>query len=78
MVKIFPLFNDESDITLLLLSKQLYLVRTMLESLVDKGDKSSHRHTLRRDMDGAHVTAIDKFLQQSFLWPQMMDLHGSS
>jgi len=48
----------------------------MLESLVDKGDKAAHRHTLRKDMDGSHVVAVEKFLQQSFLWPQMMDLHG--
>jgi len=59
------------------LCNQLYLVRTMLESLVDKGDKAAHRHTLRKDMDGQHVTAIEKFLQQSFLWPEMMDLHGT-
>ena len=44
---------------------------------MDKGDKAAHRHTLRKDMDGAHVVAIEKFLQQSFLWPQMMDLHGT-
>jgi len=50
----------------------------MLESLVDKGDKSAHRHATRKDMDAQHVAVIEKFLQQSFLWPQMMDLHGTS
>jgi len=50
----------------------------MLESLVDKGDKTAHRHATRKDMDAQHVAAIEKFLQQSFLWPQMMDLHGTS
>jgi len=50
----------------------------MLESLVDKGDKSAHRHATRKDMDTQHVAVIEKFLQQSFLWPQMMDLHGTS
>ena len=59
------------------MSKQLYLVRTMLESLVDKGDKAAHRHTTRKEMDSQHVATIEKFLQQSFFWPQMMDLHGT-
>jgi len=49
----------------------------MLESLVDKGDKAAHRHAARKDMDTRHVDAIEKFLQQSFLWPQMMDFHGT-
>lgn len=49
----------------------------MLESLVDKGDKAAHRHSPRKDMDSQHVAAMEKFLQQSFLWPEMMDLHGT-
>jgi len=27
-------------------------------------------------MDGQHVTAIERLLQQSFLWLEMMDLYG--
>ena len=44
---------------------------------MDKGDKTTQKHMLRKDMEGQHVAAIEKFLQQSFLWPEMMDLHGT-
>lgn len=44
---------------------------------MDKGDKATHRHGTRKDMEGQHVAAIEKFLTQSFFWPQMMDLHGT-
>jgi len=44
---------------------------------VDKGDKAARRQSPRKDMDSQHVAAMEKFLQQSFLWPEMMDLHGT-
>lgn len=54
---------------------QLYLVRTMLESLVEKGDKASNRKSPRKDMDATHVKVIEEFLQSSFIWSYVMNLH---
>jgi len=47
-------------------STQLYMVRTMLESLIS--DKSGGKKTLRKDMDGQHLLLIDEFHKTSFFW----------
>jgi len=44
----------------------------MLESLVEK---TSNRKSPRRDMDSAHVKTIEEFLQSSFIWSYVMNLH---
>lgn len=53
-------------------STQLYMVRTMLESLVSgkaHGDKS----TLRKYIDGASFVAIENFLKESFYWQYLLN-----
>jgi cytoplasmic FMR1 interacting protein len=45
-------------------STQLYMVRTMLESLI--ADKSGGKRTLRKDIDGSYLMAIDQFHKNSF------------
>lgn len=53
-------------------STQLYMVRTMLESLVSgkaHGDKS----TLRKYIDGASFMAIENFLKDSFYWQYLLN-----
>lgn len=47
-------------------STQLYMVRTMLESLI--ADKSGGKRTLRKDIDGACLLQIDAFHKLSFYW----------
>lgn len=45
----------------------------MLESIVDKGDKSTGRKSPRKDLDGAHVQAIETFLKNSSYWPYLLN-----
>jgi cytoplasmic FMR1 interacting protein len=52
-------------------STQLYMVRTMLESLI--ADKSSAKRTLRKDIDGAVLMKIDEFHKNSFFWNYLMN-----
>ncbi|KAH7640918.1 hypothetical protein HUG17_8387 [Dermatophagoides farinae] len=51
---------------------QLYMVRTQLESLIS--DKAlSGRRTLRKDIDGQYLIAIDSFHKQSFFWSYLLN-----
>ncbi|TPP57801.1 Cytoplasmic FMR1-interacting protein 1 [Fasciola gigantica] len=52
-------------------SSQLYLVRTMLELMVDQ--TVSGRHVMRKDLDTATLTAIETFLKNSFYWPYLLN-----
>ncbi|CAH1778161.1 unnamed protein product [Owenia fusiformis] len=55
-------------------STQLYMVRTMLESLVtDKGGKK----TLRKDVDTQFISATLDFHQKSFFWNYLLNFNGS-
>ncbi|KAL5012024.1 hypothetical protein ScPMuIL_010575 [Solemya velum] len=56
-------------------STQLYMVRTMLESLT--AEKSGGRRTLRRDIDDQHLVAINNFHKQSFFWNYLLNLNQS-
>ncbi|XP_055332237.1 cytoplasmic FMR1-interacting protein-like [Paramacrobiotus metropolitanus] len=56
-------------------STQLYMVRTMLESLIS--DKSSGKRTLRKDIEGPYLMAIDAFHKQSFFWPYLLNFNES-
>ena len=58
------------------LSLQLYMVRTMLESLI--ADKSGGKKTLRKDIDIQHLMAIDAFHKSSFYWPYLLKFNGES
>ena len=51
---------------------QLYMIRTQLESLIS--DKAlSGRRTLRKDIDGQYLIAIDSFHKQSFFWSYLLN-----
>jgi cytoplasmic FMR1 interacting protein len=51
---------------------QLYMVRTQLESLIS--DKAlSGRRTLRKDIDGQYLLAIDQFHKNSFYWSYLLN-----
>uniref|UniRef100_A0A669F8W4 Cytoplasmic FMR1 interacting protein 2 n=1 Tax=Oreochromis niloticus TaxID=8128 RepID=A0A669F8W4_ORENI len=52
-------------------STQLYMVRTMLESLI--ADKSGSKKTLRSSLDGPIVTAIEDFHKQSFFFTHLLN-----
>ena len=55
-------------------STQLYMVRTMLESLI--ADKSGGKRTLRKDIDGSYLMAIDQFHKNSFYWNYLLNFNG--
>jgi cytoplasmic FMR1 interacting protein len=55
-------------------STQLYMVRTMLESLI--ADKSGGKRTLRKDIDGSNLMAIDQFHKNSFFWNYLLNFNG--
>lgn len=52
-------------------STQLYMVRTMLESLI--ADKSGGKRTLRKDIDGTCLVQIDQFHKTSFHWNYLLN-----
>lgn len=52
-------------------STQLYMVRTMLESLI--ADKSGGKRTLRKDIDGPSLMEIDRFHKGSFYWNYLLN-----
>ncbi|XP_029439479.1 cytoplasmic FMR1-interacting protein 2 isoform X2 [Rhinatrema bivittatum] len=52
-------------------STQLYMVRTMLESLI--ADKSGSKKTLRSSLDGPIVLAIEEFHKQSFFFTHLLN-----
>ncbi|OCT88143.1 hypothetical protein XELAEV_18016776mg, partial [Xenopus laevis] len=52
-------------------STQLYMVRTMLESLI--ADKSGSKKTLRSSLDGPIVQAIEEFHKQSFFFTHLLN-----
>uniref|UniRef100_A0A8C7I5S3 Cytoplasmic FMR1 interacting protein 2 n=1 Tax=Oncorhynchus kisutch TaxID=8019 RepID=A0A8C7I5S3_ONCKI len=52
-------------------STQLYMVRTMLESLI--ADKSGSKKTLRSSLDGPIVLAIEDFHKHSFFFTHLLN-----
>lgn len=56
-------------------STQLYMVRTMLESLI--ADKSGGKRTLRKDIDGQYLVQIDQFHKTSFYWSYLLNFSES-
>ena len=53
---------------------KLYMVRTMLESLI--ADKSGSKKTLRSSLDGPIVLAIEDFHKQSFFFTHLLNISG--
>lgn len=57
-------------------STQLYMVRTMLESLIsDRSSKS--KKSLRKELDDNHVLEIEKFHTESFFWSYLLNFSGN-
>lgn len=56
-------------------STQLYMVRTMLESLI--ADKSGGKRTLRKDIDGQYLVQIEQFHKTSFYWSYLLNFSGT-
>jgi len=56
-------------------STQLYMVRTMLESLIS--NKAGSKRTLRKDIDGAMLMKIDDFHKTSFFWNYLLNFSKS-
>ena len=56
-------------------STQLYMVRTMLESLISS--KAGAKRTLRKDIDGNMVMKIDEFHKNSFFWNYLLNFSKS-
>ncbi|CAF2046241.1 unnamed protein product [Rotaria magnacalcarata] len=57
-------------------STQLYMVRTMIESLLT--DKSGYgKRTLRKDIDYNHLSLIDQFHKQSFFWDYLLNFDAT-
>lgn len=55
---------------------QLYMVRTMLESLI--GDKNAGgKKTLRKELDLRDFISIDNFHKHSFFWSYLLNLNGN-
>lgn len=56
---------------------QLYLLRTMLESLIaDKG--STGRKTMRKELDVQVVESIERFHRRSFFYKSMLNFSSES
>ena len=53
---------------------KLYMVRTMLESLI--ADKSGSKKTLRSSLDGPIVLAIEDFHKHSFFFTHLLNFSG--
>lgn len=53
---------------------QLYMVRTMLESLV--ADKSGSKKTLRSSLEGPTILDIEKFHRESFFYTHLINFSG--
>jgi len=53
---------------------QLYMVRTMLESLI--ADKSGTKKALKASIDSHSVDAIEKFHRDSFYYASMLAFTG--
>ena len=55
---------------------QLYMVRTMLESLI--GEKQIGRRQSRKELHPKDVTAFELFHKQSFFWSYLLNLNGKT
>lgn len=53
---------------------QLYMVRTMLESLI--ADKSGTKKTLRSSLEGPTIVDIEKFHRESFFYTHLLNFSG--
>lgn len=56
-------------------STQLYMARTMLESLLS--DKGGGKKTLKKEVDVQHLALIDTFHKNSFFWTYLLSFNKS-
>ncbi|KAJ8297560.1 hypothetical protein KUTeg_024091 [Tegillarca granosa] len=56
-------------------STQLYMVRTMLESLI--ADKGGSKKSMRSNLEIPHITAIENFHKTSFFWNYLLNFNES-
>lgn len=57
-------------------STQLYMVRTMLESLI--AEKSGTKRVLKKDIEDSYISAIEQFHKESFHWNYLINFSGTS
>ena len=68
--------GSEGDIRLLRrpvapASTQLYIVRTMLESMLS--DRAgAKKTTIRKELDANTLSEIEKFIRMSYFWPSLL------
>ena len=55
---------------------QLYMVRTMLESVLTEKSGSAKK-SFRKDIDTQHLRVIETFHKNSFFWKYMLNLNGN-
>uniref|UniRef100_A0A8W8L913 Cytoplasmic FMR1-interacting protein n=2 Tax=Magallana gigas TaxID=29159 RepID=A0A8W8L913_MAGGI len=55
---------------------QLYMVRTMLESITDRSTVGVKR-SVKKELESQQVTAINQFLKQSFYWNYLLNFNKS-
>uniref|UniRef100_A0A915DJJ2 Cytoplasmic FMR1-interacting protein n=1 Tax=Ditylenchus dipsaci TaxID=166011 RepID=A0A915DJJ2_9BILA len=58
-------------------STQLYMARTMLESLISEKSGSSGKRIFRKDIDTKHLDKMVNFLRVSYYWPALLHLSRS-
>lgn len=58
-------------------STQLYMVRTMIESLISDRGSTKGKKSLLKDFDDTHVEIIEKFHRDSFFWNYLLNLSDS-
>lgn len=68
--------NTTTSVLTLCSPLQLYMVRTMLESLI--ADKSGSKKTLRSGLEGSTVLDIEKFHRESFFYTHMLNFSGKT
>ena len=64
----------DSYIYLLFHRFQLYMARTMLESLLS--DKGGGKKTLKKEVDVQHLAFIDTFHKNSFFWTYLLSFNS--
>lgn len=63
-----------SSFTQFSLLMQLYMVRTMLESLI--AEKSGSKKTLRSGLEGPTILDIERFHRESFFYTHLLNFSG--
>lgn len=61
---------------IVLIISQLYMVRTMLESITDRGSVGVKR-SVKKELEPPQVAAINEFLKQSFYWNYLLNFNST-